>query len=251
MKVLIADQSRVARRILREMIAELAPEIEVDSAEDGAQAAAMHELRGYDLIFLDIAMPDMDGLAALTIIRQADPRVGLVMLSALEDVTMDEHAQRAGATAFLAKPFSALDLQGVLTLLTKRPVAVRVLMIDDSRAQRAILRTALEGAGVSCAVDEAGDGAEGLTKALSRGYDLIFLDVNMPGLSGADVLREIKRAQKRAKVVMTSTDFNDDLMKTIADLGGDATLKKPIVVAEVLATVAEMLDARRPTRRPS
>jgi CheY-like chemotaxis protein len=251
MKVLIADQSRVARRILREMIAELAPEIEVDAAEDGGQAVAMHELRRYDLIFLDIAMPDMDGLAALTVLRQADPRVGLVMLSALEDVTMDEHAQRAGATAFLAKPFSALDLQGVLTLLTKRPAAARVLIVDDSRAQRAILRTTLEGSGVAFSVEEAGGGAEGLRKALSRGHDLIFLDVNMPDLSGADVLREIKRAQTRVKVAMTSADLSEELLKTIADLGGDACIKKPFIVAELLATVTEMLDARRPPRRPA
>ncbi len=251
MKALIADHSRTARRILREVLSDIAPEIEVDNAETGDQAVAMHETRSYGLIFLDIFMPDMDGLAALTAIREADPRTFIVMLSALEDVRVLEHAERAGASAFIAKPFSSLDVQSALAPVTRREPTVRLLIIDDSRAQRAILRAALAGLGVSCVIDEAEDGPQGLIKALGRSYDLAFIDINMPGLQGTDVLREIKRAQKRTKVVMTSADLPDSVVRTIGELGGDACVKKPIKIPEVLVTAAELLDARRPARRPA
>lgn len=250
MKALIADDSRVARRVLRSMVADIAPDIEIDHAVDGGEAVAMHAIRRYDLIFLDVTMPQMTGLEALESVRGRDADVFVAMLSASEDEALLEEAARLQASAFLPKPFSSLDLQTVLQLITGRAPAVRVLMIDDSRAQRAILRSTLEALPIDCMIDEAEDGAEGLRKALSQPYDLVFLDVNMPKLSGEEVLREIKQAQARAKVIMLSADMEAEYRGKFHAMGADACLPKPSTPAAVLACLQDMLDVRRPTRRP-
>jgi CheY-like chemotaxis protein len=175
------------------------------------------------------------------------------ILSALEDDAALADAERYGASAYLAKPFSSLDLQAALQMVTGRPPAIRVLLIDDSRTQRIILRTALttleSAADLKCEIEEANDGPEGLRMALSGGYDIVFLDINMPGLNGVEVLREIKRAQRRAKVVMLSGAIDEVYETRLTTLGADACLAKPIEITEVLTCVVAMLDVRRPPRR--
>jgi len=251
MKALIADDSRVARRVLRSVLHDVASDIELDNAVNGLEAVAMHAIRGYDIIFLDVTMPEMDGLSALRKIRETDQDVFITMLSASGDDAMLEDAARFNASAFVSKPFSSLDIQSALQLVTGKPPAVRVLMVDDSRAQRAILRSTLASLEIECDFDEAEDGAEGLRKVLSNAYDLVFLDVNMPRLNGVEVLREAKQTQARAKVVMLSADMETEFQLEMDAMGADASLSKPISPADVLKCLTEMLDVRRPTRRPT
>jgi len=251
MKALIADDSRVARRVLRSMLTDVAPEIEFDSAVNGLEAVAMHGIRNYNIIFLDVTMPKLGGLDALRQIRETDGDVFITMLSASGDDAMLEDAARYNASAFVSKPFTSLDIQSSLQLVTGKPPAVRVLMVDDSRTQRTILRSTLASLEIECEFDEAEDGAEGLRKLLSNAYDLVFLDVNMPRLNGVEVLREAKQAQSRAKLVMLSADMETEFQAKVDAMGADASLSKPISPAEVLNCLTEMLDVRRPTRRPS
>lgn len=66
----------------------------------------------------------------------------------------------------------------------------RVLVVDDDNALRLTISSAFEGR--NYVVDQAGTGEEAVTRAMAQKYDLVLLDVNMPGISGIEALRQIK-----------------------------------------------------------
>ena len=80
----------------------------------------------------------------------------------------------------------------------------RILIVDDDRALRHVLSALLIGAGH--VVEQAGDGPEALARLDAGGFDIVLLDVNLPGMSGLDVLAHARRAVAPPIVIMMTAD---------------------------------------------
>lgn len=141
MRVLVADDAILFRRLLADVLGSL-PGIEVvGSAINGRIAVEKVRQLKPDLLTLDIEMPEMDGLAVLDeLIRNGQPEVEIIVVSALSrrggDLTM--RALEKGAFDFITKPESATPEKGRETLL--RELAPRVRAIAHRLEVRAILR---------------------------------------------------------------------------------------------------------------
>ncbi|HHY49269.1 MAG TPA: response regulator, partial [Alphaproteobacteria bacterium] len=110
---------------------------------------------------------------------------------------------------------------------------MRILIVEDEPKTGDYLRQGLGEAGYT--VDLARDGLEGLHRARSEEYDLVVLDVMMPGLDGWHVLREIRRSGRQMPVLfLTARDQVDDRVKGL-ELGADDYLVKPFAFSELLA----------------
>lgn len=121
----------------------------------------------------------------------------------------------------------------------------KILIIDDDRALRRTLATALEAEG--CSVAEAGDGREGLDKALGGRFDLVVLDVVMPSLGGIEVCRKMREAGRQMPVIILSGKKKKELDKVLGlEIGGDDYLTKPFGMDEFLARVHAVLRRSRP-----
>jgi DNA-binding response OmpR family regulator len=119
---------------------------------------------------------------------------------------------------------------------------MRVLVVEDEPAIAAFVRQGLIEAGY--AVDVAGDGRAGLDYALAAGYDLLVLDILLPGMSGLALLRELRRlGQKTPALMLTARDTIDNRVEGL-DAGADDYLVKPFAFAELLARLRALL--RRP-----
>lgn len=120
---------------------------------------------------------------------------------------------------------------------------MRILIVEDEPKMASYLRKGLmEG---SYSVDISVDGEDGLFLALHEDYDLIVLDVMLPGLNGLEVLRRL-RAQKRTPVLLlTARDSVEDKVAGL-ESGADDYLAKPFAYAELLARVRALL--RRPAQ---
>ncbi len=102
-RVLIADDMPEIRALLRTNL-EFDGRFEiVDEAENGLQAVAMVTEHKPDVVLLDLAMPEMDGLAAIAKIRQVAPGTKIVVLSAFSEDHNSGLVRSLGANAFLAK----------------------------------------------------------------------------------------------------------------------------------------------------
>lgn len=102
-RVLVVDDSEDLRLLLRMRMERLEGLDVVGEAEDGMQAVEMAAALQPDLVVLDLAMPRMDGLEALPLIREAAPGVRVVVLSGFNQSTMSEKAMAAGADGYVVK----------------------------------------------------------------------------------------------------------------------------------------------------
>ncbi len=115
----------------------------------------------------------------------------------------------------------------------------RVLVIEDEPAITDALRRGLVAEGV--AVDVADNGIDGLWKATELSYDVILLDIMLPGLSGYDVLKRIRRAKVWSPVLMVSAKDGDHDLADALDLGADDYLVKPFSFIVLLARIRALL----------
>ncbi len=116
---------------------------------------------------------------------------------------------------------------------------MKILVVEDEPKTGDYLRQGLSEAGF--VTDLVRDGRGGLHQALETGYDLIILDVMLPGLDGWQVLEGLRRAgQQQPVLFLTARDQIDDRVKGL-ELGADDYLVKPFAFAELLARVRTLL----------
>jgi len=122
----------------------------------------------------------------------------------------------------------------------------RILVIEDNADLAFGLRNNLEIEGYD--VQLAHDGQEGLTVALAERFDLIILDLMMPGLDGFRVLRSLRAGECRTPVlILTARGQEEDKVRGLR-LGADDYVTKPFGVLELLARVEALLRRTRPSR---
>ena len=121
----------------------------------------------------------------------------------------------------------------------------RVLVVEDDRLVAELERDFLEAAGYG--VEIACDGQQGLEAALAGGWDAIVLDVMLPGRSGFDVCREVRKASDAPIVMVTARDEDADAIRGLG-LGADDYVRKPFGAAELRAKVAAHLRRERRER---
>jgi two-component system copper resistance phosphate regulon response regulator CusR len=124
---------------------------------------------------------------------------------------------------------------------------VKLLIVEDERKTATYLRKGLSENGF--VVDVAGSGEEGYHRARIGGYDLLILDVMLPGRDGWSLLSALRQAGVRTPVLfLTARDSVQDRVKGL-DLGADDYLVKPFAFSELLARVRSILR-RGPGRLP-
>jgi two-component system KDP operon response regulator KdpE len=119
------------------------------------------------------------------------------------------------------------------------PPLVSVLVVDDEPALRKVIRSSLAASGFT--VEEAGTGAEALGFIQQRPFDLVLLDVNMPGMSGVETCRQIRALAPNTGIVMvTVRDAEEDKVRAL-DAGADDYVTKPFRFRELVARMGAVL----------
>jgi two-component system chemotaxis response regulator CheY len=107
--------------------------------------------------------------------------------------------------------------------------ALNILIVDDSAVIRAMIRraVALSGASVG-AIHDAADGHSGLAALEAHAIDVVFTDINMPGMNGVEMLREIEaRGWTHLTRIVVSTDSSGTRRQEVAALGVRLMVEKP------------------------
>ncbi len=120
---------------------------------------------------------------------------------------------------------------------------MKILIVEDEAKTGDYLRQGLAEAGFT--VDLVRNGLDGMHEGLSGGYDLMILDVNLPGLDGWQVLKALRAAGRELPVLfLTARDQVEDRVKGL-ELGADDYLVKPFAFSELLARVRTLLRRGR------
>ena len=123
------------------------------------------------------------------------------------------------------------------------PTLPRVLLVDDDQELAALLAEYLRGDGFE--VGTAADGPIGVSGALSGSYDIVVLDVMMPGMTGIEALRQI-RAGSRLPVLMLTAKGSDIDRIIGLELGADDYVPKPTTPRELAARLRAILRRTQP-----
>lgn len=115
---------------------------------------------------------------------------------------------------------------------------MRVLVVEDEPDLLDVIAQSLRESGY--AVDEAGDGKTGLFKAESADYDAIVLDLMLPGLSGLDLLKSLRKKKATPVLILTARDATPDRVKGL-DSGADDYLTKPFELVELQARIRALI----------
>ena len=121
--------------------------------------------------------------------------------------------------------------------------ATRVLVVEDDEGIREMLKYNLASAGFS--VQEASDGAAGLRTARTSRPDLILLDLMLPGMTGLDFCRALRKTSQVPIIMLTAKDTEVDKIVGL-ELGADDYITKPFSIREVLARVNSVLRRAQP-----
>lgn len=119
---------------------------------------------------------------------------------------------------------------------------VRILIVEDHPTMREAMRLVLEGEGFS--IEEAADGHRALEMVRADPPDLVFLDMNIPGSNGAEVLASVRAdpATAGVRVIIVTADGEEGRERAMA-LGADEYFTKPFSPITLLRTVERVLSA--------
>ena len=262
-RLLVVDDNASTRRALCAAAASAGMQVrETGSAREAI--AWLKDGQRFDVVAIDYVMPEMDGVTLAKLIRSelgatAPP---MVMLSAASTVQL----ARTEFAALLPKPVKVSVVRevfaGVLSgtktaprytlentkAAAKSESALRVLVVEDNPINQKVALRMLESLGYRA--DIAGDGAQAITALEQRGYDVVFMDMQMPVMDGLEATRAICRRwpDDRPKIIaMTANALLGDRERCI-EAGMDDYLAKPIErsrLTEILGAIAEIANPHR------
>lgn len=227
-KILTVDDEIDICEHIKDVLSRLGYEVLI--AGNGKEALSIVKEEKPGIVFLDILMTGMSGLEVLRQIKEFDSSIKVIMLSIADDPDTQNNAKLLGADGFLRKPFLDDGLENEVIRkvneLARDKESPRILIVDDEEGIRSSLRDFLIKR-FECEVLEAGTGQEALGLLKEGRFDLLFLDIKMPGISGMEVIRERRNlAHKPCIWVITRFD-SEEVARNVIKEGADDYIPKP------------------------
>lgn len=272
-KVLAADDNSDALNVVASLLGGLG--LQVETATGGLSAVAAVEAahqqgHPFDLVVIDWQMPEIDGIEAVRRIgalRLAKPPT-CFLATAFDKATLADEARQAGVVTVLSKPLTASALfdnisefMGVETqrrspgasssiaetTLRQRHQGARLLLAEDNPVNREVTLELLRDVGLQ--IDIAEDGLAAVAMAHRERYDLVLMDMQMPGIDGLEATRKIRALPGWAAIpiiAMTANAFGEDRSACLA-AGMNDHLAKPTAPEELFAMLVNWLGAGDPS----
>jgi two-component system, chemotaxis family, chemotaxis protein CheY len=119
---------------------------------------------------------------------------------------------------------------------------MNILVVDDSATMRMIVIKSLRQAGFdSATVIEASGAKEALTKIAAGGIDIVLSDVNMPDITGIELVKVIKAKLRTLPVVMVTTESSPEMKETMLQAGANGIITKPFPPEELQKVLGPLL----------
>lgn len=216
-RVLVVDDNQNNRIILRDMLK--LSDIDSELAAHGIEALEVLEKQSdFDLMILDYNMPYLNGVEVIQHVREkfgmsAEQLPIMLLHSSIEDQSIKQACSTYGVRFNISKPVMLRDLQSVLTKVggsngalkmeaseqeeTKslEHMSANVLVVEDNPVNRFLARTILQKIMPKAKIVEAHDGSQAVECFAQEPFDIIFMDIQMPIMSGFDATKKIREME--------------------------------------------------------
>ena len=264
MDVLIVDDDEVLLQTATETLESLG--LKAEQASSGLEALGMikhrHEIgKGYDIVIVDLKMPDIDGVETIRRIRsEIDNNTPILLISAYEWADIEKKAKEAGANGFLSKPLFRSTLYDKINDILGREAksiepesdysdleGLNILITEDNDINWEIISTLLSMYGITTERAENGRVCLDKMKQAEKGkYTLIFMDIQMPEMNGLDATRAIRAlddswASNIPIIAMTADAFSENVTECL-NAGMNGHIAKPIDIKVVIKEIRRIRE---------
>ena len=236
-KILVVDDMKSMRLTLAGTIEDQG--YDVTGVEDGYQAINAVKGAHFDLIFMDIKMPGINGVQTFREIKKISPGSVVVMMTGFAVEDLVKEALEEGAFSVIYKPF---EIEKVISLVESVLKTVLILVVDDRTSDRTVLSEILKTKGYR--VSEAVDGEHAIGLVKDRHYDVIFMDIKLPGRDGVSIFQEIKAIDPDARVIFITGFVLEDSIRQALEAGAYSVAYKPLDVQNLLALVRQTVSEK-------
>jgi len=212
----------------------------VTMVEDGNRAIELLRKKYFDVILMDLNMPGISGVESFKEVKKLHPSAAVIMMTAGNLAGEIKEALGAGVEAVVDKPFNVKKLVGTIESILERPL---ILVVDDRVEDRETLRDILVAKKYRAFV--AKDGYEAIDIVRKSDFDVILLDIRMPGMDGMEVLEVVKEIKPHIGVVMMTGYSSEGLAGQSLKRGAYTCLYKPFLDMEKLLKVIEEVREQR------
>ena len=270
-RVLIAEDAKCVQQSSDAVAAHL--NMEVDVAGDGQIACHMAKVakadgRPYDLILMDMVMPNMDGVEATQWLRQNHWNGPIVAVSVHIGETERAQALDAGCDDFIAKPLTEKKLRASLARLARRydsigemffspsdaesgeaealPPGSRLLVAEDARCVQMALGSVLRRMNLEADMVDNGQAACDMamqSKTDGKPYDAILMDMQMPKMNGKQAASWLRDHGWEGPIIAVSVHTSDRDHSEFLKAGCDDYLCKPVTEASLKSVLCHHLNA--------
>lgn len=217
------------------------------TAKDGKKALEILKDSSVDLVVSDINMPDIDGFQLCRILRSGEfchnEDIPIILISATyRDIDAEQIANYVGANAYIQAPYDEHRLiEMVLSLLDpsdsdqmslhRIDIVGNILVLDDDKEILTQIEQDLKDEPYNVFVTDNPETAQSEMKRLD--YQVFFLDVHIPKMSGMEMLRWVKEQYPDVVVIMMTAHGKEELVVDLICAGADDYVKKPLPVGEL------------------
>ncbi len=234
LKVLVVDDDR-------DFAESLAMAIEgrghvVDQAFSGREAVERFVACDFDIAFMDVRLPGMNGVESFLEIRRLKPDARVIMMTGYSVEQLLEQAVENGAWGILHKPF---DMDKVLRMLDNiKPEGI--LVVDDDRDFLRSVCGLLTSHGWNVFV--ATNGRQALDRVVRGGVDVLILDLRMPVLNGLETYLELRRLRCAIPTIIVTAfaDEEQESIQRLTSLSIGSILRKPFDPRELIESVEQL-----------
>ena len=262
--VLVVDDNAASQRILVRMLQDLGCRTESVATGEAAMAMLSAGAQRFDAVVLDLVMPDGSGIELARAITRHEPAPPVLLLTSNGMPGELEECRRAGVGAYLLKPAARREIESTLRGLIGAggtvaehaqapsgppPAATgpcaRILVAEDHAVNQLLATTLLQRWGHEVCL--AADGAQAVALHAERHFDIVLMDVYMPGMSGLDATRRMRQHEQQAGrprtpiIALTASAMEDDRRLGLA-AGMDDYLTKPLRASELLHALQRHLS---------
>ncbi len=264
MDVLIVDDDEVLLETAVDTLESLG--LVTEQASNGLEALGMIKHReqtgkNYDIVIIDLKMPDVDGIETIRRIRsEVKSNVPILLISAYSWSDVEQEAKEAGVNGFLSKPLFRSTLYDriseILGTETKSSEpendysdleGMNILVAEDNDINWEIISTLLSMYGITTERAENGRVCLEKMKSATQGqYSLIFMDIQMPEMNGLDATKAIRAlddpwASSIPIVAMTADAFSENVTECLK-AGMNGHLAKPIDIKLVIKVIQKIRE---------
>jgi two-component system response regulator HydG len=221
----------------------------VTTAKDGPEAIEKVNERSFDMIFMDIKMPVMDGVETYRRIKKVRPEATVMMMTAYAVEDLVQEALQEGAYGIIYKP---LDIEKVVALIEEAKGAKRamlILVVDDDEGTCITLKNILIKKGHEVAIAHSGEEAIATMKEKTHG--IIFIDMKLPTINGLEAYLAIKKINPEVVAIIMTAYRQEmaDLVEEALNKHAYSCLYKPLDMEEVLRLIDEIRERKRKRRK--